>query len=960
MADDPNKSKNRQQPNTLGDSDFNDIEAIGHKAGRHTAEDVAQRVRIAQARQQIDLLQEGLSAGLAGKMREGVSRQLVSETRLVNSLEGRVELRAITQRQRFVNLTENLIERNFQQSSVNGQATDFSRSSMGQRLGIGMMNTPYEELEARRGSIMNQISALGQKAYGMAEGLYDERGQQDPAKLAQLRQIYAQKGRLANVIGGIEVAQRHQRALGLDPQSRMDDLFSAGQKAQNVLFREGIANEMRSGQGELGGKSAAELKQREVQLSQQLVDALEKLKDSAGRSAEEIEKMKETATKTAEDLEKVREARTQAGGGGNRYDNAANMLSFASGAFGAVGSGIQQIAVNQRLGQVGNIAGYASIENQKYQTYKSAAGGSVADQLMLSQFGDAEAFGRQLRVGANLAVGAQAAGGLAQAAAGGVRIASTLNPVENAVGTSAAMGQRLQGIGEVIQGGVNMTVSGADLFRDVSGSAAAISGVNAQLEARRQLMAVSAEQLQGFRDYGIGMSTAAIGMGGRGAGFVDRMVNKSMMESMTNARISPEQMAQMAAMGVQQVGSTFNESQIFGARGLERAGFGTMGENMQRMANLASAGANNPQAGLGAVLEAAFGKSLEGSKVLNAMVDNTSAMVQVSAGRAMGIDTTGAAAQILAAGVNTNDPNQEYALQRAMNAQERMRALGTDTGVNFAAMSATARVSKMTGLGGDEAIIAQQLDDATLRSMKNMKPNELTAKFKDIGIGVQEGKEGELVNNLIKARLVTNLQAGGAGLAQGINASALADSILSGKRMSDLPNNDQLAIGRAARLSGFAGADEFMRAATAITTNEPNQVTTDKVKGAFAGAGGSEQQKMLDDMRTQGFKQLSQAALEATTNFKTAADALKALGALAKSVENIGDTGGEGKFKTAAADSAKTFGEGANKFKVSVDDFTKAVNIMVQNSGISGNAADNSRLLKNLDQNNRKKGMSQE
>ena len=87
-------------------------------------------------------------------------------------------------------------------------------------------------------------------------------------------------------------------------------------------------------------------------------------------------------------------------------------------------------------------------------------------------------------------------------------------------------------------------------------------------------------------------------------------------------------------------------------------------------------------------------------------------------------------------------------------------------------------------------------------------------------------------------------------------------------------------------------------------------------------------------MRTQGFKQLSQAALEATANFKTAADALKALGQLAKSVEDIGDQGGEGKFKTAAADAAGTFGESTMKFKDAVGAFADAVRSMNTRSGI--------------------------
>jgi len=947
MADEQNKSNKGPQNSAPTDTGFSEIENIGRRSARHTAEDIAQRVRVSEAKRNISTYEAGLQSGPSGEIAALIGRQLAAERKTVNSLEPRIELRAETQRQRFTNLTQSAIERQFQESSINGQASEFARSGAGQRLGLGAMNTPYEELEARRKASVNQIGALGQRAGSIAENLYDEKGKQDPEKLQQLQSIYGQRNRLVNMVGGIDAAMRQQRRQGQDPESKQDQLLTAGAKAQDTLFKEAVAQELASGQGDVGGKSAAELKQKEIALSQQLVEALEKLKDTAGKSAEEIDKMKDSAASTAEDLEKVKEARAQGGGGGDKFSNAGNMLAFAQSAFGSVANGVQQIGVNQRLGQVGNIAGYAGIENQKYQTYKSAAGGDVASQLQLGQFGESEAFGRQLRTAANVAVGAQIAGGVAQTAAGGVRIASTLNPVENTVSTSAAMAQRLQGAGEVVQGLSNTAISTSDMYRDVSGSGAAIQGVNAQMEARRQLSMVTATQLQGFRDFGVGMSTAAIGMGSKGGAFVDRMVDKDNMQAMVNSRISPEQMAQMAQIGVQQIGSTFNESQIFGARGLERSGMGTMQENMQRMSTLASAGSNNPQAGLSSVLEAAFGKSLDSSKVLNMMVENTGTMVQQSAGRAMGLDTTAASAAILAAGVNPNEKNQEFAANRAMTAAQRMSEIGTDTGVNFAAMSATARISKMTGAGGDEAIILQQLDDQTLRTMKQMKPNELKSKFKDIGVGVEEGKEGDMVNNLIKARLVTNLQAGGAGLAQGINASQLADSLMSGKRLEDLPNKEQLAIGKAARLGGFSGAEEFVRSATAINTAEPTQTTKDKVASDMAGKGGSDQQKTLDDMRTQGFKQLSQAALEATANFKTAGDALKALGALAKSVENIGDQGGEGKFKTAAADASGTFGKSTMQFEKSVDRFSAAVEAINAKAGIS-NKDDTSAMMDKL------------
>jgi hypothetical protein len=942
MANDPNRS-GRGTPNTL-DNDFIDIESIGRKSSRHTAEDIAQRVRLSQARSRVSTYESALASGATGATADIITSGLSAERKMVNSLEPRIELRAETQRQRSIHMTQTAIERSFQESSVNGQSTQFGRSTAGHRFGMTMMGSSYEDLEAKRMGAINQISSLGQRAIGISEGLYNERGQQDPARMAELQQVYAQRNRLVNKVGGIDVAQRQQRALGMDPESQTRSLFDVGERAAKVNFKESVASDLKT--GEMSGQSTAQLKQREIALSQQLVDELEKLKNSAGKSAEEIDNMQRAANKTADEFKRTQEAIAQGGGnrGGPTREGIASGLGLAGNMFGAVGNAVQAIAVNQRLGQVGNVAGYAGIENEKYRTYKAAAGGSVADQLALGQYGEAEGFGKELKVGAYAAQTAYMAGSAAQIAAGGVRLGSTANPISDIVNSSGAAEAAIQGFGDITQGATSGAVTAADMARGVTASQSQIAGVNAQTQARRQISAISSEQLQGFRDFSVGIGAAAIGMGAQGAVFTERMVSKGNLSRMTNSRLSPEQMAEAARVGVQNIGSTFNENQIFAARGMERSGLGTTQENMGRMATLAAGGANNPQAGLASVLEAAFTKSLDGAKTLNMMVENTANMVQASAGRAMGIDTTAAAANILAAGVDKNNPNKEYAVQRAATAEGLMKGIGTDTGMNFAAMSATARIGKMTGLSGTEAIIAQGLDDSTLRSMKTMKPNEIRTKLFDRGIDVKEGQELKMVEQLTKARLITNLQGGGAGLATGVDAAAIADKITAGKPLNKA---EQLAYNQASTLTGFAGGAEAQRAATAVVSDEPNTMAKGRAILGMQGEGGSEQQKTLDDMRTQGFKQLSQAALEATASFKTAGDALKALGVLAKSVENIGDKGGEGKFKTAAADSAGTFGKSTMQFERSVSDFQAAVNAMMTKSGVSG-TNDTARLLDKL------------
>jgi hypothetical protein len=320
---------------------------------------------------------------------------------------------------------------------------------------------------------------------------------------------------------------------------------------------------------------------------------------------------------------------------------------------------------------------------------------------------------------------------------------------------------------------------------------------------------------------------------------------------------------------------------------------------------------------------------------LNMVADNTASMVQTSVGRAAGLDTTAATANIFTAGINRNDPNQEFATARAATARDIMRGIGTDTGVNFAAMAATSRISMATGAQGDEAITLQKLGDEDLAALRGKSAGEVNKFMRGQGVNVKSGQEQQFVENLIDARLKTNLQAGAAGLGTGMDVDAVASLIKSGKGYNDMSANQQLMVGKAGRFAGFADGEEFVRQAGAIYTGEPNQAAKDKVIKGMDGKGGSDELRNIDDMRTQGFKQLSQAALEATSRFKSAGDALKALGELSKQVEAIGDAGGEGKFSTAAADSAGTFGKSTMEFKDAVGVFKTAIGDLITKSGIS-------------------------
>ena len=691
-------------------------------------------------------------------------------------------------------------------------------------------------------------------------------------------------------------------------------------------------------------------------------EKLEELANASGGAAKEI---RESAERIAKNLETTGEKIGQiesARGGQDGTRDTANKLNLLGSGFGAFGGFAQAVLVNQRIAQTQNIAGFAQFENLKYQTYKNANAGDVMSQLLLSGFKADEAFGTELRagqVGANIA---NLTGSLLQTASGAVRVAEAAaqkNPVTQSasmlLGTASTSSQNLQfGTMDVISGAASSAVQAGDMLRRISTGQSYLSGAHASLEARKAILAIPAEQLQGLRDFGVNMGTAAMSMGGgAGASFLQRsfskpnMVQLSGLERMANARISPEQMAQMAAFGAQEIGSTFNEGQIYSARGLERSGFGSMQENMQRMARLSGAGSNNPENSLKSVLEAAFSKSLEGSKVLNQMVEYTGAMADQSVGKQMGLDVTAAAAQILSAGVDPNAKNKEAALSVAATTAQKMQQISTDTGVNYSAMAATARISKMTGLSGVESIIAQKMKDEDLITLKKSTPNQASKILFEQGIDVETAIKGQqyagikgreerikkLVQNLVTGRLITNLQMGGSGVGLGLDAEALAGKIMSPG--SAFTRQEDLLFKRAARLAEVGIGDQALRAATAVISDEPNSATKQKAGKALSGEAGDELMKTLDDMRTQGFKQLSAAALEATAGFKNATEALKALGLLAKESENAVDKGAEGKFKDAGAKSAGDFGNSTVVFKDSVSVFKETVDKLIATAGMN-------------------------
>jgi hypothetical protein len=873
------------------------------------------------------------------------------------------------------------ISREYQESRIGGLTEDLAKKTIVQNKAIGMSGIPYEELEQQRGSFKSKIQKIGKQSETLASDLFSTESGMDPVKKGQLDIKSNVTAKLAEQLATVEAAMRLQQSVGLDPKSKTEAILSSKMKAEGIIKEDALRKEItETGGVKLLGKENT-VKRDEAQKyllseSDNLKKAFEELTAAVSKGEKDLSSYNKRIEEGSENIDKLSKlARSDADGGGGA--SRSQWASAAAGGFGAIGSGVQQVMVNQRLQQMGNISGFGNIENQKYDMYKAGRSGDVMSQMLLSGFGTAEKFGRELATGQGVANTAYLAGGVAQTAAGGFQMtegAIQKNPVSEV--TSGLLGnagnataETLSGATNVMQGVSTTAVTGFDIGRKISTSQAQIQGTQANIEAQRAMLAIPAQQLQGFRDYGVGLSVAAQGMGSRGGAFLEKGMSSENLQKMVNSRLSPEQMAQMSQVGVQQMGSQFNQEQIFAARNLEKSGYGPMAENMQRMATLAQAGSNNPQAGLASVMEAALTKGLDSSKALNLVAEHTGALVQASTTRAMGFDSTAAAASIATAAINKSDPNQEFAAQRAMQVQDLVSGIGTDVGTNFAAMAATARISKTTGLGGEESIIAQGLSDVDLKTMREEKDQSKVAeKLRMRGINVKGGDEAKkLIDTLTEDRLTTTLGVGGTGMATGAQQYAgqfakqimkdpnSVETLIEARRSGKYESKDQEAYLRsaatAAGLKGV-GVDEYLRGAAGIVSkNDPNAIKSTKT--ALEGEGGSKELQSLDKLRTSGFAQLSDAALQATKSFEKLGGALKVLSAMNEKMESFGKTGGEAKFATAAVDSAASFGKHTVDFGVHVGEFGKWIMELNSKAGIGDkvNYSDSTAMQKLINSN---------
>jgi hypothetical protein len=822
----------------IGDLGLSRVAQIASQ-NRISAEDAADRRRMEGVNARIDAYESLTSVQRKLPiLQKGYVNDLTTRVRLTP----RIRIRAEAAENRLTSQVVNSLGREYSESGINGIINAISGSPEAQFAAMGMMNTSYNDLITQQREKRSRLGAVSEINQALGSVVVNRRGM-DQGVYGQMQANTKEAQGLINELGSINAAISHKKIIGEDPRS------GATSAIRDVAFAKTIPESDHA-----------------YKAAQDLIKAFENLKSMSDATSEEFKQLQKNLA--------------DASGGGGKLGKMAGLaspwLNAGAAMMGAMGNATMQIGVNQRLGQANNAGGFADWENQKYQTYKAAAGGDIASLMQLSQFGGAEAFGGNLSNNANIALSEKTAssvfGGLGNILSGAAKGAAIGTLVEPGGGT--IVGGILGAISAASGDVANTTVTASDITRNVTGGQADIAARQAQLNVVRAAQAVGAEQVQGFSDFTKGMGLAARGAGSAGSSLLANTITDANLANMATARISPEQFAQMSQMGVASMGSMFNTDQIFAARGLEAHGHGTMQENMGRFATLSAAGSNNPQESFGSILETAMGKSLDNSKNLNSIAEHSAQMASGSIGRGIGLDTASSAGAMIMAGINKDTPNRDAALERSGDAQAALNAVSGNTSAGFMGYVNTATNQKLSGLKGAGNVFATGTDSATLIAMKGLKGEALARAERLAGWGnITAGPEAEkaLAGTLEQHELslikgnnaaVTPSAAMVASISKKLKAAAAAGSNYT-DALNSLSPAEQGAAGQVARASGLA-PDIWASGIMGLEAKVPNGKGAAGEMKTFD-ANDPSQRAGIDKILTAGAAQLAEAAKTGAT-----------------------------------------------------------------------------------------------
>lgn len=908
---------------------LSDIERIGAKLSRSTVLKTSLEERIKREGQALNKL---LSIGAQFKEIEEsdfYKQQKEALQENIKKIRQKIRAQESTSVERAEIEASNLLYREFNEGHIRSQAYNVSQREDVQNRALSMASMPYDQIEKQRTQIMSQIRVLEREAQKEIKGMFSPSGEVSPEKSAALDVILSSSQNKIETLGALEALKRMKKLEGQDPASRFDSLIKSVNYAREIVKEQNIHEQLKGGSISIK-KDGEDIKIKESKIQEELVNQSEKLlkifeqlTNSADKTEDELNKLKKSAEETSQNIETLKEAQSISGRGGGF-----NILGAVSGALNGIANmasiGLNayfQTEVTQRMAYVQNAIGFASIANQQYDTYRKAAAGDIASQMLLPHFAASD-YEKELAKETNIYVGGKTAVSAARTVASGVDMAGNLaGPGLLSKIKSGLTGSFDLGATKVVQNAAETYVNYGDFARDITKNQIALQARQQNLEIHRQANYIPAEQMQVLRDYYVQLGSAVQGMGASTStgDFINKVSSTEFLTQLNEYRISPERFAKLTEAGLRSVGSTFDiEKDVLSLRKLEARKLGTAEENMQRMAILASAGSNNPQSNLETIIATGMAKGLNNSKAISMLVENTAGLANLTSGSKVGIDTTASAVETITSLMKADTPNKEQSLRTAIDDAATFSELLKNNDFDFGNMVVQDRLQRnLKNLGVEVTDVSistlSTMDKETLESLYNKSDQDVSKYFlEQHGVIVDPSKSRNMLDTL-KRSMFEKTAIGGGGIALAPQMLEVVDEAMKFGSFKELPKEitAKLAqLGSVLKIQG--GAESIFNRFRSIRdigkkegkTLNAQEIIDKTVADTDTLATGSEAQK---------------SAAAAAASDKMGVDKTGKLVNMQKAAEGANQVKTEKDFTESAVQAMKSFGESINDFKQAIN-----------------------------------------
>ncbi len=585
----------------------------------------------------------------------------------------------------------------------------------------------YGDLERQRMTAVQDASRASQRGLGLFESNIPAEEKQRRIAGAEVRREQA-----IGTAGAIDVQLRQMRQMGMDPMSRDLTFAQRAAGAARYTQQQDIATKVARGDigdaaGDSGIKDMKGVLQAFSDVQREIIQKNKQLAvifDKTGKTAEGLRGELDKLTKQSNQLGGVMGA-----GQGDQMRRAQRWQS--AGEFAqAASESISEIMVKQPIAQARLRGEFAALGNQQFGDVMGAMRGDMKSLLMTQTWGDVEASsGRRFRAGqvtAGTAMVADIAGTVARTTSAGVSGGGT----ETFLGIGA--GDKLKGLidaGLIGAGGALRNIGrGVAIERGLPGGEAALQDAQATRKMHSQLFEIRSQNMQAFKDFEVGAAVAMRGLGGgqigrvstSGAFSVTQMDRKeAFLADMREARqaaanigVTGAMQNQITAAGIQGLGAQFQARDVISLRQLERTGYGTIQQNLQRRQALQMLGAGQ-QDDLEEMIKMGTERGLNSSKAIDMMVQATVATAQGMAN--VGLDVGKNTAGIIASVAGADDP---LAIRQATNALQFASANAGATNMTMASLMERQEVTGIFGGG---------LNDIQMLNVQKLNPQGIAA-----------------------------------------------------------------------------------------------------------------------------------------------------------------------------------------------------------------------------------------